>query len=470
MVAPIARREILDILRDRRFHLTAVLLLSLLAAALAAGWSGFRQMRAEQEAAQRLTREQWENLPARNPHGAAHYGIFALRPAAPLSLLDPGLDPFLGRAIYQEAHFQNPARYRAAEDATALARMADLSAAGILRLLVPLAILLLAHAVFAGERERGTLRQVLSLGVRHRDLVLGKALGVAAALGAFLVPAVLLGLLVFRLSPAGQEVSVPGLALIAVGYLAYHLGFLGLALAVSAVARTASSALAILLGFWACNGFLVPVLASDLAERLHPIPTAVEFAEGVHHDLEHGLDGHRPDSPFMKELEARLLAQYRVATREELPVNFWGVVWLESEKVSDAVMDRHYAALWERYRRQERIERAAAVAAPSIALRSWSMGLAGTGLPAYRDFLTRAEEYRRQFNRRLNENLRDNSRGTESYMADPSFWKTLPELVLHPPGTRESVAGQAWSLGVLLLWAVLAPAAALFAASRFLRV
>lgn len=470
MVITIARREILDILRDRRFHLTAVLLLSLLAGALAAGWSGFRQLRAEQVAAQRLTRGQWEGLPARNPHGAAHYGIFALRPAAPLSLLDPGLEPFLGRAVYLEAHSQNPARYRAAEDATALARMADLSAAAILRLLVPLAIVVLAHAAFAGERERGTLRQVLSLGVRRRDLVLGKALGMAAALGAFLVPAVLLGILVFRLSPAGREAGALGLALIAAGYLAYHLGFLGLSLAVSAAARTAASALAVLLGFWACNGFLVPVLASDLAERLHPIPTAAEFAEAVHHDLEQGLDGHRPDSPFLQELEARLLARYRVATREELPVHFWGEVWLESEKFSNKVMDRHYAALWDRYLRQERIERIAALAAPAIAVRSWSMELAGTGLHHYRDFLAGAEERRRRFNRLLNEDLRDNGRGTSDYTADPSLWKRMPDLALRPPGLRQAVAWQAWSLGVLLLWGTLAPAAALFAASRFLRV
>lgn len=470
MIRTIARREILDILRDRRFHLTAALLLTLLAAALAAGWSGYRQTRSEQEAARRLTREQWENLPARNPHGAAHYGIFALRPAAPLSLLDPGLDPYLGRAAYLEAHSRNPARYRAAEDATALARMADLSAAGILRLLVPLAIILLAHAVFAGEKERGTLRQVLSLGVRRRDLVLGKALGVAAAFGVLLVPAVLLGLLVFRLSPAGQEAGALGLALTAGGYLAYHLGVLGLTLAVSAAARTAASALAILLGFWACNGFLVPVLASDLAERLHPIPTTAEFAEAVHHDIEQGLDGHRPDSPFMKELEARLLAQYRVATREELPVNFWGVVWLESEKVTDVVMDRHYAALWELYRRQERIERIAAVAAPSIAVRSWSMGLAGTGLPAYLDFLTRAEEYRRDFNRLLNEDLRDNGGGNDNYTADASLWRRMPELDARPPALRQAVAWQVWNLGILLFWGLAGPAAALWAANRFLRV
>ena len=44
---------------------------------------------------------------------------------------------------------------------------------------VSLLIVLLTFGALAGERERGTLRQVLSLGVRPRDLVLGKALGLA---------------------------------------------------------------------------------------------------------------------------------------------------------------------------------------------------------------------------------------------------------------------------------------------------
>ena len=64
----------------------------------------------------------------------------------------------------------------------------------MLQLLIPLLIILLAFSTFAGEREPGTLRQVLSLGVSRRNLALGKALGVAGALGLLLVPATVLGL------------------------------------------------------------------------------------------------------------------------------------------------------------------------------------------------------------------------------------------------------------------------------------
>ena len=62
-------------------------------------------------------------------------------------------------------------------------RFGELTAAAVLQLLLPLLIILLGFSTFAGERESGTLRQVLSLGVDRHDL----------ALGLLLVPAVLLG-------------------------------------------------------------------------------------------------------------------------------------------------------------------------------------------------------------------------------------------------------------------------------------
>ena len=95
----------------------------------------------------------------------------------------------MGVAVWLEAHKQNDFRYRPAQDATAVARFGELSAAAVLQLLVPLLIILLGFSAFAGERDLGTLRQLLSLGVRPRDLAAGKALGVASALGLLLVPA-----------------------------------------------------------------------------------------------------------------------------------------------------------------------------------------------------------------------------------------------------------------------------------------
>jgi hypothetical protein len=47
---------------------------------------------------------------------------------------------------------------------------------------LPLFIVLVTCNVMSGEREQGTLRQLLSLGVKPRDLIAAKGLGIAAAL------------------------------------------------------------------------------------------------------------------------------------------------------------------------------------------------------------------------------------------------------------------------------------------------
>ena len=64
-----------------------------------------------------------------------------------------------------------------------------MSAGFVLQLLIPLFVILLAFGAFAGERENGTLRQLLAAGARPSGLAAGKALGLTAALSLVLVPA-----------------------------------------------------------------------------------------------------------------------------------------------------------------------------------------------------------------------------------------------------------------------------------------
>jgi len=92
-----------------------------------------------------------------------------------------------------------------------------------LQLLVPLLIILLTYASFAGEREQGALRQMLGLGVRKRDLALGKAFGAVGPLLLLLAPAAILGALAIALlDHTGMLLeSAPRLALMIVCYLAY---------------------------------------------------------------------------------------------------------------------------------------------------------------------------------------------------------------------------------------------------------
>jgi ABC-2 type transport system permease protein len=369
-----------------------------------------------------------------------------------------------------EAHYQNPSRYRPAEDATAVRRFGELTAATTLQLLVPLLIILLTFGAFAGEREQGTLRQLLSLGAPRSKLILGKVLGLTSALGLLLAPATLAGVLALALASEDGAMmsSLPHLGLLCVGYLLYFGAFIGASLACSALASSARAALVALLAFWIVNGLLAPRLATDLAERLYPTPTAEEFWEVVHKDQQQGVDGHDAANGRTEELKRRTMAEYNVERLEDLPINFNGVALQAGEEYGNRVFDKHYGDVWTIYYQQERVHKLAALVAPLMAVRGYSMGLAGTDLRQRQHFTDAAEAYRRSLNKMLNDDFARNSQTSDgyNYFVDDAFWRKTPDFVYATPGAGWVMKGQVFNLAAFIVWLVVAFAASAFAANR----
>ena len=82
MILRIARKELLDLLRDGRFRVLAGLVLVVSVVSLGAGWKAYTDLAAQHRTAQQATRDQWLNQPKKNPHSAAHYGVYAFKPTA----------------------------------------------------------------------------------------------------------------------------------------------------------------------------------------------------------------------------------------------------------------------------------------------------------------------------------------------------------------------------------------------------
>ena len=105
---------------------------------------------------------------------------------------------------------------------------------------------------------------------------------------------------------------------------------------------------------------------------------------------------------------------------------------------------------------------AVAVAAPLLAVRALSMGLAGTDVEQHRHFAAAAETYRRDLMRQMNGDLAENSRPGELYTAGPDLWAQAPPLRYDAPTLDWVLNNRILSLLVLALWlagAVLAAAA-----------
>jgi ABC-2 type transport system permease protein len=93
MIRTVARKELVDMTRDGRFRCAAGIVLALLLGAVVLGWRHYREVNAQHEMAQRATREQWLKQGVKNPHSAAHYGVYAFKPKLPLSLGDDAPRP-----------------------------------------------------------------------------------------------------------------------------------------------------------------------------------------------------------------------------------------------------------------------------------------------------------------------------------------------------------------------------------------
>lgn len=471
-IAVIARKEVQEMWRDGRFRWAGALLLGLLLVSLGMGWKHASEVGAQHAAAQRHTRHQWLHQGEKNPHLAAHFGIWVFKPRQPLALVDAGIEPYTGVAAKLEAHNRSEFKYRPARDATAVGRFGTLSAAFTLQLLMPLLIVLLCFGAFAGERENGTLRQVLSLGVPRAALAWGKALGVGATLAVLLLPTAGIGALALTLGGTNGAFSLGDAltraAWMAGGYALYFGAFVGLSIGVSALAASSRASLLLLLGFWVFNSLLLPRALADANRRIYPTPTLAQFSAATSRDFEDGINGGDTQKKREKALKARLLQKYRVASTNKLPVDYTGVMLLESETYSNAVFDRHWNRLWQLYERQNALNVWGALVAPLPAMRDFSMGLAGTDPNAHRHLSNAAEAYRREFVSEMNVEWAYNS--TEKLFLKNTrgrkTWERVPAFSYQAPRAGWAAANHAGSLGMLGLWFVLGLAACALGAAR----
>lgn len=467
MTFRIARKEFTDMLRDGRFRVLGGLVLTIAALALVAGWRHYTEVERQHVQAQQATRRQWLSQGPRNPHSAAHYGVYAFKPRTRLSLVDTGVDPYVGVAAWLEAHKQNEFKYRPAQDRTTVERFGELTAAQALLVLMPLFIVLVTFSAFTAEREQGTLRSLLSIGVSARELAAGKALGVSAALAVVLVPAAVLAVAGLALT-AGEGsalADLPRAALLGACYLGYFAVFLALSLGVSSRVSSSRVALIVLLSFWVVNSLVAARAVADIAAALHPAPSAIEFQRSMQADLNNQAE-------VQQRLAARrqaLLAEYKATSMDAVPINFRGISLEEGERHGNEVFDRHYGQLYDTYAAQDQTASLFGLVAPLLPMRALSMAFAGTDVAHHRAFANAAEDYRRHIQETLNHDIAVNSRDGAVYEAGAELWAQVPEFRYEAPAAVAVAAAHGRDFLVLGGWLALG-LAFLASASRQLRV
>ena len=445
----IAVKDATEIWRDGRFRWAAGLLLILLIAAIAGGVHNQSQIARQHADAQQAERDVWLDKGDMNPHAAAHYGAFVFKPVQPLSAIDPGLDPFVGVFVFLEAHKQQLARHRPIEDATPTRRLGQLTPASAALVLLPLLVVALTFSSFAGERDQGTLRPLLAMGISRRSLLAGKAMGAMLPLAAVIVPATIMAAVILIWNaPADPNAPIAARAAgIGAVYLIHTLIWVGLGLTISARSKSQGTALVILLAIWFANAFIMPPLAMAAAKWIDPSPSAIEFAASIQDEKDAWPSW---DQRVEKVMERFLDGEFASTMA---PSNVDVVALLESEADETALYDRRFTELFQRYQRQARsFERVGAIA-PTLAARSLSMALAGTDEAHDREFAAAAARYRTAMLTTLNGELASSGRfNTFDYTRGRDLWEKVPPFDYDVPSARWALSQASWSASALAVW------------------
>ena len=201
-----------------------------------------------------------------------------------LSILARGLDANMGRLIF--IWWSQPRKEVGAdvvdpgEENPLFSLFAAPDLAYIVKIVMSILALFFAFDSICGEKERGTLRMMLSSGgVSRRSIIIGKWLGGYLNFLICILPALLLVMIWMAVHPA---VDITGEDWVRIGFialfsLAYISIFFLLGLFVSALTHRGATSLLIILLLWVVWVMGAPNLGVLLARRISPVPESLAF-------------------------------------------------------------------------------------------------------------------------------------------------------------------------------------------------
>lgn len=457
MIGAITRLDAMNWWRDRR--LAGLLITVTIALVMVTAWSTFGDagQHDAQHAASEAARDQWLGQGDANPHGMAHFGDFAFRPAGPMARLDQGLQARLGKVLFLEGHRQGVPMHTDATRAGSVARFARLDAAFLLQTIVPLLLIFLGATNLASDRESGRLKLTLVQGTSAHGVLVEHFISLLGVALAMLLMVVATSLLTSTLLATNEPLAPGRLALFMLAHTLYFTIIAAGITAATAWLSSARAALLLLLAAWVIATALLPRATAGLAGALYPLPSQDAFQATMSAAREAGPDGHNPQDAELERLRQEMLETHGVETVEELPLNFDGIAMQVDEEFGNQVWDEHFGALREIMSNQVAFGSGLALLNPFQAIDGLSMALAGTDLAHDLAFQQQAEQHRRALVEALNREhaYGGSTSGDWSFTAEAEFFASLSAFEHETPSLQEALrhGGLAWLS--LLLWASL---------------
>ena len=277
MLITLIRRELLDNLMTFRFAAAVFITLLLVVATTAVLIQDYERRLESYNTSVETHRQRLRKWQTYSP---GMERLYVDRPPNPLSLFNVGLDKRLGNKI-RVSHGFVPSLWDATMDSSDnsfLNIFSSIDIVFIFQIVLSLLALIFAYDALAGERERGTLRLVLTHPVRRGHILFAKYI---SAMLCLLVPVLMSLILAVILLTASTSIFLSTDAFLCMGgivlsSLVYLSVFYLIGLLISAVTRRTSTALMLSMFVW---GFLVLVYPNMILTAI--TPQATSEARGI---------------------------------------------------------------------------------------------------------------------------------------------------------------------------------------------
>jgi len=404
------------------------------------------------ETAHKHIRSQWDDMKPTNPHGAAHFGSYAFKPITVLNSIDEGIHSVTGNVLRLEGHAQNNLVYSEAAQSFTISKFGKLKPSLFFQFVIPLMLIFLSFNTFTKERDSGRLKLLLIQGVDLKNLVLAKLLSVWL-LGVVLLLFAISIQWIVNSENIGAD-TLLRLGILTTGYATYYLVITTLTILLSILFNNASASLAITLAIWTLWTIFLPKIAGNAVEKLSPLPTRVAFNKAMEDDRSKGINGHNPTGEREEELKKATLAQYKVDSLSQLPINYDGLVMQADEEYGNKVWDKHFGNLYAQLQSQKTQYQLIGIINPFSSIQNISMGSAGTDMFHHLDFLNQAESYRRRFIKTLNDKhaYGGSKTGDWDWKADNAFFKSVEDFEYQTPSINTFWSKYLIDVLVLFFW------------------
>ncbi|MFC1604765.1 ABC transporter permease [Planctomycetota bacterium] len=413
MLKTLIRKEITETILDLRFWIVTALFLILIPLGMYVGRIDYER---------RLANYQQEHQMYRQHYGdniGAKVEAQGFRPPPMLSIFAQGIDPFMpDKAITSRSGLVRAAKEPGIDNPESLL-FGKADYLFNVSFIVSLAALIFTFNRISGEREKGTLRLMISGSIRRGEILLAKIIGNYVVL---LVPffiALLAALIILNTSSAISISSPelwPALLVILFITLLFILVMVSLGICVSSLTHGSIASIMMLFLVWVMAVLGIPKISPMIAEAIYPVESrnVVDLAQRIaREDIESEFNKKKSD------LFKRCRTEFGV-THGNVSIRPDG----EAEKKANTKYDREVVAIKDEcqrritnairkleqdYRNKQNIQTSLAAnfsrISPVSCYTYLISGLAGTGTAEPDKFIENAERYQEQVKTAIYDNF-----------------------------------------------------------------